>query len=61
MSKAGKKLIAAANEVLDLVRSAHKLYEADGNSLHTWHAEDEITRLYYLRLASQNEEMTTPA
>lgn len=59
MSEAGKRIIAGAQEALDTVRRARELYEAAGNDC--WGLEDEITRLYYLRLAVQSAETTLPA
>ena len=59
MSKAGKRIIEGAQEALDMVRRAHKLYAAAGNDC--WGLEDEVTRLHYLRLAAQTEETKTPA
>lgn len=44
-----------------LARKAHKLYHADGNNTGIWHAEDQVTRNYYLKLAAQTEATTKPA
>lgn len=46
---------------LEVSSRAQKLYADDGNPADLWHAEDEITRLYYLRLAAQTEETKSPA
>lgn len=59
MSKAGKRIIAGAQEALDTVRRARELYEASGNDC--WGLEDEVTRLHYLRLAAQSAETKSPA
>lgn len=48
-------------EAHDAMEHARTLYEADGNLKALWHAEDEITRLYYLRLAVQSAETKSPA
>jgi hypothetical protein len=57
MSTEDKRLEVEALGLLgqNLERNAQKLYEADGNPVALWGAEDAITRLYYLRLAAQTE------
>lgn len=58
MSKAGKRIIAGAQEALDTVRRARELYEAAGNDC--WGLEDEVTRYYYLRLAASSAHTPKP-
>lgn len=43
----------------DVSRAAQIIYEEGGGTC--WGLEDEITRLYYLRLAAQNAETKSPA
>lgn len=45
----------------DVTARAMELYVRAGNPRSLWHAEDQITRLYYLRLAAQTEETKSPA